>query len=77
MEIDRLFKIIMSDFTSEQMKLEEELEFAINSRENIHAKVSTIKSLLEKITINEASMMKFASMIPNNNLQNNENNGTV
>lgn len=77
MEIDRLFKIIMSDLTSERMKLEEELEFAINSRENIHTKVSMIKNLLEKITINEASMMKFASMIPNNNLQNNENDGTV
>jgi hypothetical protein len=77
MEMDRLFKIIMSDLTSERMKMEEELEFVINSREDIHTKVSTIKKVLERITINEASMMKFASMIPNNNLQNNENDGTV
>ena len=63
--------------TSERMKMEEELEFVINSREDIHTKVSTIKKVLERITINEASMMKFASMIPNNNLQNNENDGTV
>ena len=75
--MDRLFKIIMSDMTSERMKMEEELEFVINSREDIHTKVSTIKKVLERITINEASMMKFASMIPNNNLQNNENDGTV
>lgn len=75
--MDRLFKIIMSDLTSERMKMEEELEFVINSREDIHTKVSTIKKVLERITINEASMMKFASMIPNNNLQNNENDGTV
>ena len=67
----------MSDLTSERMKLEEELEFIINSRENIHTKVDNIKKVLEKITINEASMIKFASMIPNNNLQNNENDGTV
>lgn len=75
--MDRLFKIIMSDLTSERMKMEEELEFVINSREDIHTKVNTIKKVLERITINEASMMKFASMIPNNNLQNNENDGTV
>ena len=67
----------MSDLTSEKMKLEEELEFAINSKDDIHTKVSNVKDLLNKIIINEASIIKFASMIPNNNLQNTDKNGTI
>lgn len=59
------------------MKLEEELEFAINSKDDIHTKVSNVKDLLNKIIINEASIIKFASMIPNNNLQNTDKNGTI
>jgi prophage DNA circulation protein len=75
--MERFFNIIMSDLTSEKMKLEEELEFAINSKDDIHTKVSNVKDLLNKIIINEASIIKFASMIPNNNLQNTDKNGTI
>jgi hypothetical protein len=67
----------MNDLASEKMKLEEELEFVINSKNDIHTKVSTVKELLNKLTLNEASMIKFASMIPNNNLENTKENGTV
>lgn len=75
--MERFFNIIMSDLTSEQMKLEEELEFAINSKNDIHTKVNTVKDLLNKLIINEASMVKFASMIPNNKTQNTQENGTI
>ena len=75
--MERFFNIIMNDLASEKMKLEEELEFVINSKNDIHTKVSTVKELLNKLTLNEASTIKFASMIPNNNLENTKENGTV
>jgi predicted nucleotidyltransferase len=77
MNLERLFKIVMSDYATERLKLEEQLESIMNSNQDIHTKTKIIKKVLRKITINEASMLKFASMIPNNNLQNNENDGTV
>lgn len=77
MDMERLFKIVITDLTSERLKLEESLESAINSKMEIETKVKTIKDILAKITINEASITKFSSMITNNNLQNNEENGTV
>lgn len=67
----------MSDYTTERLKLEEQLESIMNSNQDIDEKTNMIKKVLKEITINEASMLKFASMIPNNNLQNNENDGTV
>jgi prophage DNA circulation protein len=75
--MERFFNIIMNDLTSEQMKLEEELEFVINSKNDIHTKVNTVKDLLNKLIINEASMVKFASMIPNNKTENTQENGTI
>jgi hypothetical protein len=77
MDMERLFKIVITDLTSERLKLEEALESTINSKMEIETKVKTIKDILAKITINEASITKFSSMITNNNLQNNEENGTV
>ena len=77
MDMERLFKIVITDLTSERLKLEEALESTINSKMEIETKVKTIKDILAKITINEASITKFSSMITNNNLQNNEENGTI
>lgn len=70
MDIERLFKIVISDYTNERLKLDEALESAINSNENVFTKTKMIKKIMKKIAINELSMVKFTNMIPNNNTQN-------
>jgi hypothetical protein len=71
MNSDRLFKIILSDLTSEKMKNEEELERVINSDNEIEVKVDKIKSLLNQISLTEISIAKFSGMLTINN--NNDN----
>lgn len=63
MNIDRFCDIMNNEFTNDRLKLDEELERTINSDIEIETKVTKIKDLLTKITINEASNVKFNSMI--------------
>ena len=69
MNTERLFNTVLIDYSSEQLRLEDKLETVINSKMDIDDKINQIKSLLAKITTNEASILKFKSMvsIPNNN----------
>jgi hypothetical protein len=69
MNTERLFNAVLIDYSSEQLRLEDKLETVINSKMDIDDKINQIKSLLAKITTNEASILKFKSMvsIPNNN----------
>ena len=71
MNSDRLFKIILSDLTSEKMKNEEELERVINSDNEIEVKVDKIKYLLNQISLTEISIAKFSGMLTIN--KNNDN----
>ena len=70
MNTERLFKIVLVDLTSDQLKLEDELEKTINSDMEINIKVSNIKSLLNRMSINESSLTRFNSMIEANNNNN-------
>jgi hypothetical protein len=67
MNTERLFSVVMMELTTEKMKLEDDLESAINSKESIENKVSTIKHLLNRISIMEATIAKFSNLINNNN----------
>lgn len=51
----------------DSIKLEDELETAINSDMNINDKTLKIKELLTKIAITEASITKFSGMVSINN----------
>jgi hypothetical protein len=73
MNSDRLFKIILSDLTSENLKNEEELERVINSDNEIDVKVGRIKSLLNQISLTEISIAKFSNMLTVNNKNDNKN----
>jgi hypothetical protein len=73
MNSDRLFKIILSDLTSENLKNEEELERVINSDNEIDVKVGRIKSLLNQISLTEISIAKFSNMLTVNNNNDNKN----
>jgi hypothetical protein len=71
MNSDRLFKIIISDLSSEKMKNEEELERIINSVMETDLKISTIKSILREISLTELSIAKFSGMLMVNDNNNN------
>ena len=76
MNSERLFKIIISDLTSEKMKNEEELERIINLDMETDVKILTIKNILKQISLTELSIAKFSGMLTVNNNNNNNNNNT-
>ena len=55
------------DLTADNLKLEQELERTINSDWDTDHKTQTIKSILSKMVSIDASIIKFTSMITNNN----------
>ena len=73
MNADRLFKIIISDLTSERLKLEENLENVINSDLEIDYKVATVKELLKEITLTESSLIRFTNMLSGDETNNDTN----
>lgn len=75
MNTERLFNAVLIDYSSEQLRLEDKLETVINSKMDIDEKIYEIKSLLSKITTNEASILKFKAMVSINN--NNNDNGFI
>ena len=80
MNEDRLFRIVMMELTNDNLKLEHELEYIINSNMEINKKTFKIKELLTKIAMIENSIIKFNSMvsiIDNNNEINKEQNGKL
>lgn len=74
MNTERLFNAVLIDYSSEQIRLEDKLETVINSTMDIDSKIYEIKSLLQKITTNEASILKFKDMV---SINNNNNNGPI
>ena len=66
----RIFDIIKSELHSDKLRSEEELERVLNNK-NLETddKVATIKELLKKIAISEASFNKFENLVdePENN----------
>jgi thymidylate synthase len=70
MNTERLFKIVIMDLTTDNFKLEQELERVINSDKNTDLKTQTIKLILSKMVSIDASITKFTSMFNNNNNNN-------
>lgn len=67
MKTERLFNVILIELSAKQMKIEDSLEKIINSEETIEGKTKKIKKLVKKLNDVEASILKFNSMISNNN----------
>ncbi len=61
------------DLTTDNLKLEQELERVINSNKEISTKTKKIKSILSKIVSIDASIIKFSGMINNNEVKQKEN----
>jgi hypothetical protein len=67
MNTERLFNIVMGELSIDKLKLESELETAINSTDDVEAKIMKIKSILARISTIENSIAKFSNLINNNN----------
>jgi hypothetical protein len=72
MDTNRIVNIILTDLSLENLKLQEKLEFEINSVSEVDSKILKIKDLLRSIALNELSLTKFQSLVsePNNNNKN-------
>ncbi len=58
------------ELTTDTLKLEQELERVINSDSDTEQKIALIKSILSKMAVVEASLLKLASMTNNTNNNN-------
>jgi hypothetical protein len=67
MNTERLFNIVIGELSIDKLKLETELETAINSSDDVDTKVMKIKSILARISTLENSIAKFSNLINNNN----------
>ena len=77
MNTERTINIVLSELALDNLKLQDELELAINNAETIHDKVKTIKEILAKMVINESSLTKFQALLSNNNKLNQEQDGKI
>ena len=77
MNAERLFSIIMSDFATEILKQEAELERTINLDIDVNLKVNKIKTCLETIVLKELGLEKFKTLIINNTKEITNENGKV
>jgi DNA-directed RNA polymerase specialized sigma54-like protein len=78
MNAERFFKTVMTDFASDILKHESELERIINDQTmETDNKVRTIKMILKQIVDTEQAIAKFSAMMNNNNNQNTQENGQV
>lgn len=71
MSTNRVVNIVLTELSVENLKLQEDLELSINSRDlETNDKVNKIKVLLEKLALNEMMISKFQTLL--SNLNNNE-----
>jgi hypothetical protein len=77
MDTNRIVNIILTDLSLENLKLQEKLEYEINSVSPVDTKSEIIKRLLKDIAVNELALTKFQTLVSqpnnNNNLNQNEN----
>ena len=67
MIMNRIVSIIITELTSDILKYEEEMELAINSKEDINTKISKIKTNLGKIVQTELMIEKWKNYTSNDN----------
>ena len=63
MNTQRMINMVLSDLAVDSMKEEDRIEVAINSSDDAGLKLTTIKSALGRLVMNEAMITKFQSMI--------------
>ena len=73
MNTERLFNIVIGELSIDKLKLETELETAINSTDDVDTKIMKIKSILARLSTVENSIAKFSNLMNNNNNNQKEN----
>lgn len=78
MDTNRVVTIVLSELSTANLKLQENLEFYINQSDPIDSKVYQITTTLRKLAINELMITKFQALVtPNNTTQTTQDNGKV
>jgi uncharacterized protein YoxC len=72
MNTQRLFNVVLLDWSTEKLKIEDDLERVIASDDDINSKSYRIRELVDRLTTVEANIEKFNSMVSVNNNENNE-----
>lgn len=72
MNTQRLFNVVLLDWSTEKLKIEDDLERVIASDDDIENKSYRIRQLVDRLTTVEANIDKFNSMVSTNNNENNE-----
>ena len=72
MNTQRLFNVVLLDWSTEKLKIEDDLERVIASDDDINSKSYRIRQLVANLTAVEANIEKFNSMVSVNNNENNE-----
>jgi hypothetical protein len=72
MNTQRLFNVVLLDWSTEKLKIEDDLERVIASDDDINSKSYRIRELVARLTTVEANIEKFNSMVSVNNNENNE-----
>ncbi len=65
MNIERLFRLVVMELTTENLRLEEDLENAINSISSAKEKTTKIQRIIERMTVNDSSLNKVSTIIKN------------
>ena len=74
MNTERLFNVVILELTTEKLKIEDSLEQALASSDDISVKSHRIKELVARLVTIETSLEKFNSMVSINNNNDNDNN---
>ena len=78
MDTNRIINIVLSDLSTTNLSLQENLEYYINQSNPVETKVQLIKTTLREIALNELMISKFQSLIsPNNTNQKTTENGKI
>ena len=72
MNTERLFNVVLLELTTDKMQIEDNLEQAFASTDNIQVKSMRIKDLVARLAAVESTINKFNAMVSINNNENNK-----
>ena len=67
MKLEKLFNLVLLELSADKLKTEDEMERVLISNEDIASKSRKIKLLLTQLINIDESIIKFKSMISDNN----------
>ena len=62
MNVERIYNILLNEYNTDRLKIEEELERAINENSEISSKITKIKTLINRLASLEMEVNKVKEM---------------